>query len=152
MNGKKFAPAIPGPAGAGGILSAVALAFALVLPHSPLAGAEESRSSPQDPPAPEIHKPLELEEIITQDEGITLSWSRVPRASSYHCILARDRLFKIIVYDRAVGDDTSLTLTSLDFGTYFFKVSSISPGGQEGPFTETVMFIVVPDPRPVSRE
>jgi hypothetical protein len=79
---------------------------------------------------------------------VRVSWSNVPRGSVYHVVLARDRTFHHIIYDNPTAANTALTLRNLDYGTYFLKVGAISKDGAEGPFSDTVSFIVVP-PVPV---
>jgi hypothetical protein len=79
---------------------------------------------------------------------IKVTWSSVPRGSFYRVVLSRDRTFHYIIYDNATVANTSLTFWNLDYGTYFLKVSAISNNGAEGPFSDTVSFIVVP-PVPV---
>jgi hypothetical protein len=68
----------------------------------------------------------------------------VPRGAVYRVVLARDRTFHYIIYDNPNVANTSLTFWNLDYGTYFLKVSAISKNGTEGPFSDTVSFIVVP--------
>lgn len=75
---------------------------------------------------------------------IRVTWSSVPRGAVYRVVLARDRTFQYIIYDNPKVANTSLTFWNLDYGTYFLKVSAIGKNGTEGPFSDTVSFIVVP--------
>lgn len=75
---------------------------------------------------------------------IKAAWSSVPRGESYRVVLARDRKFRYVIYDNPNVKNTSLTFWNLDYGTYFLKVSAIGKNGAEGPFSDTVRFIVVP--------
>ena len=94
--------------------------------------------------------------IITPEEigeyrdiyDIRVTWTNVPRGAVYRVVLARDRTFQYRIYDNPNITNTALTFWNLDYGTYFLKVSAISKDGAEGPFSDTVTFIVVP-PVPV---
>jgi len=95
-----------------------------------------------------IRTPGELDQILGLDT-ISVMWDSVPDAVSYHYVLARDRSFKDVLIDGLVSDTTSVTLHTVDYGTYFLKISAIAAGGKEGPFSEMVAFIVVADPRSI---
>jgi hypothetical protein len=71
-------------------------------------------------------------------------WRGVPQAAGYHVLLARDRKFKYVVFENARVPGTSIRIRSLDYGTYFLKISTISKDGVEGPFSNTRSFIIVP--------
>jgi hypothetical protein len=94
-----------------------------------------------DPPV--ILSPEDIAEFRDIYE-VRVAWSSVPRGSAYHVVLARDRMFHHIIYDNPNAANTALTIWNLDYGTYFLKVGAISKDGAEGPFSETVSFIVVP--------
>jgi len=96
---------------------------------------------------PVIFSPEEIAEY-RDIYDIRVTWSNVPRGAVYHVVLARDRTFQYIIYDNPTIANTSLTFWNLDYGTYFLKVRAISKDGAEGPFSDTVSFIVVP-PVPV---
>ena len=107
----------------------------------------------------ETARNLEAPIILTPEEiaeyrdvyDIRVTWSSVPRGSTYRVVLARDRTFHYSIYDNPNITNTALTFWNLDYGTYFLKVSAISKDGAEGPFSDTVSFIVVP-PVPVITE
>jgi hypothetical protein len=94
-----------------------------------------------DPPI--ILSPEEIAEYRDIYE-VRVAWNSVPRGARYHVVLARDRTFHHVTYDNPNAENTTLTLWNLDYGTYFLKVGAISKDGAEGPFSETVSFIVVP--------
>jgi hypothetical protein len=94
---------------------------------------------------PTILFPEEMREFRGRFD-INFSWSSVPRASAYHFILARDRKFEYVFYEKPRVTDTSLLVRSLDFGTYYVKVSSLDRSGIESPFSDVRPFIVVPPP------
>ena len=77
---------------------------------------------------------------------IEFNWNKVPGAAKYHVILARDRTFKQIVYENTNVAETSVTIMYLDYGPHFFKISSIAQDGSEGPFSDTLTFIITPPP------
>ena len=100
----------------------------------------------------ETARNLEAPTILTPEEiaeyrdvyDIRVTWQSVPRGSAYRVVLARDRMFQYAIYDNPTITNTALTFWNLDYGTYFLKVSAISKDGAEGPFSDTVSFIVVP--------
>ena len=95
------------------------------------------------PEPPIIRSPGEIAEY-SDIYDIRVAWSNVPRGAVYHVVLARDRTFHYIIYDNPNVVNTTLTLWNLDYGTYFLKVGAISKNGAEGPFSDTVSFIVIP--------
>jgi hypothetical protein len=93
--------------------------------------------------APYIILPEEISEFRDLHDT-EVRWSKVPHATVYHVILARDRIFKIIFYENTQVPDTSLHIRNLDYGTYYIKVRAVSKEGKEGPFSEIRPFIIVP--------
>ena len=98
--------------------------------------------------------PLQPPLIIAPEEraefrgmsSIAFIWQKVGAAAGYHIILARDRRFKRIIHENTRVTGTFYTIDKLDFGTYFFKISSVAEDGDEGPFSATFTFIIVPQP------
>ncbi len=80
---------------------------------------------------------------------ITFSWLSVPQAVSYHVILAKDRTFTNVIHEATHVTGTSYTIEGLNYGTYFFKIRSRLSDDAEGPFSETLSFIIVP-PQPAT--
>jgi len=100
----------------------------------------ETTTGPEPPVILSPEKIAEYRDVY----DIRVSWNGVPRAAAYHVVLARDRTFQHIIYDKPNVVNTALTLWNLDYGTYFLKVSAISINGAEGPFSDKASFIVVP--------
>jgi hypothetical protein len=61
-------------------------------------------------------------------------------------MLARDRAFKRIIREIARADGKSLFITHLDYGIYYVKASSVANDGTEGPFSDTVSFVITLPP------
>ena len=77
-------------------------------------------------------------------------WLSVNDAVSYHMQIAEDKGFTRIVVDRSGIAAPELTSPSLDYKTYFFRVSSIARDGYEGIFSPARSFTLVsPPPAPV---
>lgn len=111
------------------------------------ASQKESRdiSEQTELPPPAIFSPADRSEI----RGIfkmSFSWSKVQKAAGYHIVLSRDRRFSRIVYENDRISDSACIVDNLDYGTYFFRISSVSSDGREGPFSETRTFIIAPSP------
>ncbi len=94
---------------------------------------------------PSVLSPADRAEIIGVFK-VLFSWKEASGAEGYHFVLARDRRFKKIVYEDRRTPGTSCTVDNLDYGTYFFKISSVAADGSEGPFSEALTFVVVPPP------
>lgn len=97
------------------------------------------------PRPPVILSPDEREEFRDKFK-ITFMWNWARDAAAYHIVLSRDREFKNIAYENAKVTANSHEIGNLGYGTYFFKVSSVSSDGSEGPFSDTRTFIIVPPP------
>lgn len=92
-----------------------------------------------------ITYPKEISELRGIHD-ITFSWQSVPGAAGYHFVLARDRAFKRIIREIAKADGNSLFITRLDYGIYYVKVSPVANDGTEGPFSDTVSFVITLPP------
>jgi hypothetical protein len=108
-----------------------------------MAKGNEPQSAKLKPPL--ILSPGERSEFRDVHK-IEFIWREVPAAAGYHVILARDRVFKNTIDENANVADTSYAVDNLDYGTYFFKISSVSSDGTEGPFSDILNFIIVPPP------
>jgi hypothetical protein len=93
-------------------------------------------------PPPVIVAPAEIAELRGVDH-VTFRWRGVQGAVAYHLVLARDRRFKNIVENTNINA-TSYTFGNTNYGTYFLKISSVSAGRSEGPFSQRRSFIIVP--------
>jgi hypothetical protein len=100
--------------------------------------------SPQPEP-PSIIVPKEISEFRNFFD-IDVSWHGVQHAAGYHVLLARDRTFKYVVFEKTNATNTSMRIRNLDYGTYFLKISTISEDGVEGPFSGIRSFIIAPHP------
>ena len=79
-------------------------------------------------------------------DKITFSWLSVPHAAEYHVMLAKDRDFKNIISAATLVGRTSYTIEGLDYGIYFYKIRSRLSDNTEGPFSETLSFVIAPPP------
>ena len=94
---------------------------------------------------PVIISPKEISEFRGIYD-IPFKWLRVPYAESYHFLLANDRSFRFMVHEERNITGDSLLIQNLGYGTYYVKVSAIGKNGREGPFSDTVSFIISPPP------
>jgi len=92
---------------------------------------------------PLILSPPEIAEF-RGESTIAFTWRDVPSAAKYHVVLSKDRRFRKTVYENAGIAGTSVTIDNLDYGTYFFKVSAVSGEGSDGPYSDTLTFIIAP--------
>ena len=81
---------------------------------------------------------------------ITFKWQQVSHAAGYHFLLANDRAFKFIIHEDTNVAGDSLFMQNLGYGTYYVKVSAVGKNDREGPFSDTVSFIISPPPPEVS--
>ena len=96
------------------------------------------------PPPPRRLDAPEPQEVIRGDEFNQLfQWSAVSGASAYHLVIAKDELFFDMVEERQLGPTPSVRIPTLEPGTYFWRVSTVGPGGFEGSFSESRYFVFV---------
>jgi hypothetical protein len=74
-------------------------------------------------------------------ETTTLSWEKVPGTGKYHLQISDRLLFSNPLYDDFRAD-TSVVIDAIPAGTYFWKVSAVSPAEVEGPYSEVRSFRV----------
>jgi hypothetical protein len=122
------------------------LASLISAPAARASSGEGGRLSAGELPPPLVLAPAEIAQLRGVDH-VTFIWHEVQGAASYHLVLATDRRFKHIVSEDPRVGGTSYTVRNLNYGTYFFKISSVSAEGAEGPFSKRLTFIVV-SPRP----
>lgn len=70
-------------------------------------------------------------------------WTPVPGAQSYRLEISRDIGFFDLAEERLTGARTDARITGLEPGTYFWRVSALSPSGFEGPPAEGSYFVFV---------
>ena len=121
----------------------VILLMSVVASSPALVSGDSVRMDQIQPPA--VLSPADRTEIIGTFK-VSFTWKETPKAEGYHFVLARDRRFKNIVYEDRRTRSTSCTVDNLDYGTYFFKISSVATDGSEGPFSDVLTFVVVPPP------
>lgn len=70
--------------------------------------------------------------VSTADKvPVGFSWRRVPEAAKYHLQVAGDRFFTNVVYDNERVPGTSMRITNVAPGIYYWRVSSLDRRGQE---------------------
>lgn len=101
-----------------------------------------------NPLPPVIQSPGESASL--RAKTMEIKWLGVKDAVSYHMQIAEDREFARIVVERSGITATEFTSPSLDFKTYFFRVSSTARDGYEGIFSHAQgVTLVSPPPAPV---
>ena len=70
-------------------------------------------------------------------------WTPVPGAQSYRLQIARDEGFFDLAEEWLTGPKTSVRVNGLEPGTYFWRVTALSPTGFEGPPTGDSYFVFV---------
>jgi hypothetical protein len=94
-------------------------------------------------PPPRILYPTEISEIRFKND-LVIRWTSVKGAAGYHVMLAEDRCFRHLLMDIPRVSGTSYSISDLDYGTYFLKISSIGEDNVEGRFSPRRSFILVP--------
>lgn len=94
-------------------------------------------------PPPRILYPKEISEIRFKND-LVIRWTSVKGAAGYHVMLAEDRGFRHLIMDIPRVSGTSHSISDLDYGTYFLKISSIGEDNVEGRFSPRRSFILVP--------
>ena len=99
------------------------------------------------PQAPDALLAPRAEEVFRASEfDETFRWTPVPGAQSYRLEIARDPGFFDLAEERLTGAQTSTRISGLEPGTYFWRVSAVSPGGFEGPPAGGSYFVFVERP------
>lgn len=79
---------------------------------------------------------------------VEFAWARNVEASSHRLQIASDADFKTLVLDRNALADTAIRLDLPTEGTYFWRLASIRPDGDQGPFGDPLSFELRPTPTP----
>ena len=74
------------------------------------------------------------------------TWLKVEDAVMYHIQVAQDSEFSLMKEERFDQKDESYETGVLDYGTYYFRISSIAADGYEAGWSETVPFRLIPPP------
>ncbi len=102
----------------------------------------ENKVSLPDPPelvSPSPRKPFFFD---SPDRAkVNLKWKPVKRAKYYHLVVSKSRLFASDVVNKStITDPGGVALRGLSPGTYYWKVSVITPDGNESRFSEVRQF------------
>jgi hypothetical protein len=94
---------------------------------------------------PDLAEPLNLEPILTQvprSTSIHFEWKPVKNAVTYNLRVSTTAMFTKIVKDMKVGLST-VDLTGLDAGDYFWNVTALDAQKQSSEVSETFKFTIV---------
>jgi hypothetical protein len=109
------------------------------------AGADGTLSSKELlPGVPRLIAPTDQRVFVYDDpakETTSLTWEKVPGTVKYHLQIADRLLFSNPLYDD-FRTDAAVVIDAIPAGTYFWKVSSVSQAGAEGPYSEVRSFRV----------
>jgi hypothetical protein len=96
------------------------------------------------PQAPEGLIAPHAEEVFRASSfDVVFQWTPVPGAQSYRLEISRDTGFFDLAEERLTGARTDARITGLEPGTYFWRVSALSPSGFEGPPAQGSYFVFV---------
>ncbi|MDE2400513.1 MAG: FecR domain-containing protein [Burkholderiales bacterium] len=82
---------------------------------------------------------------IVQGTAAKLAWAQQTEAASYHVQVARDPEFKELLRDEASVKVASFSADLLP-GAYFWRLASVRPDGDQGPFGDPQSFVLRPLP------
>ena len=74
------------------------------------------------------------------------AWLKVEDAVMYHLQVAQDKDFTFIKEEKTDYKGESYETGVLDYGTYYFRISSIASDGYEASWLETLPFRLIPPP------
>jgi hypothetical protein len=97
-----------------------------------------------NPLPPFIQSPSDGTDL--REKTARFEWLNVAKAVRYHLQVAEDRKFQAIVADAKDITSVSHKMGSLDFKTYYFRVSSIAADGYQGIWSDTLSFTIIPPP------
>jgi len=83
---------------------------------------------------PSLLTPQNMELKLVEDPKSTaleFSWTEVPEAKAYHLQVSPSVMLSNFVVDKKVGGRTSISISGLDEGTYYWMVSAIDAKGVE---------------------
>ncbi|HOO77741.1 MAG TPA: hypothetical protein PLI51_11935 [bacterium] len=100
--------------------------------------------SPLPPPPARLIVPMNGAVVAPDPLSRPFSWSAVPGAARYRLEISADRDFAVVVDDRlAAGTDG--VGSELPPGTFFWRVSSLTAEGLEGPPCGPRLLVVSPE-------
>ncbi|MCL6481801.1 MAG: FecR domain-containing protein [Firmicutes bacterium] len=94
---------------------------------------------------PELVEPVNFQPIIVPDPRQTIvrfAWRTVPQATAYHLRVGTSSMFTQLVAERRT-QGTSVTLSGLDAGDYFWTVAAIDAEGKQSEPSDTYKFTLV---------
>ncbi len=74
------------------------------------------------------------------------AWLKVEDAIMYHLQVAQDKEFTVIKEEKLDYKGEFYETEALDYGTYYFRISSIAADGYEAGWSETLTFRLIPPP------
>ncbi|HXB55494.1 MAG TPA: protein kinase [Vicinamibacteria bacterium] len=110
---------------------------------SAVAAPEPSLAATLEAPVPLA--PLDKAELLYGDPPRTVTsvaWRPVSGAAVYHLLLDRGPGFSNPLVDRREVHDTTLPLSSLAAGKYYWRVAAVGKDGHEGSFSPTTAFTI----------
>lgn len=107
-------------------------------------GRDRTISSITDlPMPPKLLSPPHLRPVFGTpgaESAVELKWLAVKSGYRYHLQIASHSLFASAMVDRTDMHEDQITVRNLSPGEYYWHVSSISPEGVEGKFSQTFKF------------
>jgi hypothetical protein len=83
---------------------------------------------------PSLLTPPNMELKLVRDPKaavLEFSWTEVPQAKSYHLRISPSGMLSNFVVDKKISEQTSVTISGLEEGTYYWIVSAIDKKGAE---------------------
>jgi hypothetical protein len=102
-----------------------------------------------NPLPPFIQTPIDGSEY--KQKSVQCQWLKVKDAVRYHVQISEDREFNRIIIDKNDIKDTGFITSSLNYGSYYFRVNSIAEDDYEGAPSDTLSFTVMPPPPSVEK-
>jgi serine/threonine protein kinase len=111
-------------------------------PVASVAAPEPSRAAALEAPAPLA--PGDQVDIYYDhpQTPTSVSWRPASGAASYHFMLDRGPGFSNPFLDRREVRETTMPLSGLGSGNYYWRVAAVGKDGREGPFSPTIHFTI----------
>ncbi len=97
-----------------------------------------------NPLPPFIQSPADGAEL--REKTVRVQWLKVEDAVQYHLQVAEDPKFTVIIKDLKDLKTLGHTIRSLDYKTYYFRISSTARDGYMGIWSDTLNFTIIPPP------
>ena len=95
-----------------------------------------------NPMPPYIESPVDKR--VYTEKSIAFKWLRVEDAVRYHIQIAEDKDFNKIIEIRNDIRNLQYETTTLDFKTYYFRISSIAKDDYQGEWSDILSFSIAP--------